>query len=96
MRSDPLEVLLLNPLVGSLVVYFFVCLVLFAGYKWQKNLEHFVAKVFMVTAIWAAGLWLSPELGNARWPVIAIQIGFAVFLMNYSRRLYHERKKSKP
>jgi hypothetical protein len=90
MNSDPLELLL-----GSVVVYFFVCAIFFAVYKWRKDLELFVAKVFMVTACWAAGLSLSPELGEPRWFVVALQIGFAVFLMIYSRRLYRERMKIK-
>ena len=94
MSNDPIEQFLANPLAGSLLIYLCVCLFLFAVYKWNKNLERFAANVFIVTACWAAGIALTPALGDMRWFAVAIQIVFAVFLMIYSRRMLHKKMKS--
>ena len=91
MRIGLIEQLLLNQIVGIFLIYLCACLFLFAVFKWNKNLERLVANVFIVTACWAAGISLNPELGNIRWFVVAIQIGFAVFLVIYSRRLLRKK-----
>lgn len=94
MNNDPVEQFLANPLVGSLLVYLCVCLFLFVVYKWKKNLERLIANVFIVSACWAAGIALTPTLGDIRWFAVAIQIGFAISLMIYSRRMHNKKMKN--
>lgn len=93
MTRDPIDLLLSNHLVGSLLVYLAMCLFLFMVYFWKKNLEQFVASIFIVSAGWAAGISLTPALGDVRWFVVVFQIGLAIYLIIYSRRLHRDKSK---
>ena len=95
MTRDPIDLLLSNHLVGSLLVYLAMCLFLFMVYFWKKNLEQFVARIFIVSAGWAAGISLTPALGDTRWFVVIFQISLAIFLIIYSRCLYRDKLKKK-
>ena len=95
MTHDPIELLLSSHLVGSLLVYLVMCFLLFMVYFWKKNLEQFVARIFIVSAVWAAGISLTPALGDVRWFVVIFQISLAIYLIIYSRRLHRDKLKKK-
>ncbi len=75
-----LEKIFIHPLVGSLFVYLIACILLFLAYKWNKKWDLFIAKIFAVTACWAAGIALSASLGENRWFVVVMLLSLVACL----------------
>lgn len=81
-----------SPIAGTLLGYLLFCVIVTASYWRQKQAEWFVTNLFGVTAAYAAGIALSADLGELRWVAVAVLVGFASYLMVFSRRL--RRKKA--